>query len=67
MNLPGTQGRRTADVISNTIVSAVITICATILGLHHVLSPEGVLGAFGMAAAVGGLPIVVKRTDHGDQ
>lgn len=61
MTIPGTQPRRTVDAVSNMIVAIAIVAGATVLGVDHVLAPEGVLAAFGIAAAVSGLPIVVKR------
>lgn len=61
MTIPGTQPRRGMDVLSNTIVAVAVVAGATLLGIDHVLAPEGVLAAYGIAAAVSGLPIVVKR------
>lgn len=63
MAFPGSQPRRTIDVVSNTVVAVAIVAGSTILGVDHVLAPEGVLAAYGIAAAVSGLPIVVKRAD----
>lgn len=65
MTLDSVGARRARDVISNTIIAVAIIGGATVLGIDHVLAPEGVLGAYGIAAAVGGLPIVVKRGDTG--
>lgn len=61
MTIPGTQPRRIMDVVSNTIVAVAVVAGSTLLGIDHVLAPEGVLAAYGIAAAVSGLPIVVKR------
>lgn len=65
MTIPGTQPRRTADIVSNTIVAVVITVASTVLGYKGQLAPEGILAAYGIAAATSGLPIVVRRTEGG--
>lgn len=66
MVIPGQEPRRTIDVVSNTIVAVAITAGATFLGSIDTLAPEGILAAYTIAAAVSGLPIVVKRQPNGD-
>ncbi len=58
--------KRKVDKVTNTVVAVTIVIGATILGGLDRLSPEGVLTAYALAGAIGGVPIVVKRNgnDH---
>lgn len=55
--------KRVSDKIASTIVAVAIVGGTTVLGLDNKVSSEGVLAGYGLAAAIAGVPVVVKRSN----
>lgn len=64
-NPAGGTAKRKGETLASTLVSVAIIAGATALGLQHVFAPEGVLGAYTLAGAISGTPIIVRRGDGG--
>lgn len=62
----GSPARRKNDQLGNTIIAVVLIIGATVLAYQDKLTAEGLLAAYTLAAAVGGVPIVVRRSNGHD-
>lgn len=56
-------GKRVSDKIASTVVAVAIVGGITVLGLDNKVSSEGVLAGYGLAAAIAGVPVVVKRSN----